>query len=332
MTDPQPYRRLPGRSGLIVRYSLWIKPDHLLRVRSNPFSQEYRRYYFKDIQALVLTEVSNPVGYLFYGLAAFFAIAALVLYVRHPVWATLCGLPAIFFWFLGWRTPDCACSIRTRVSADRLPSLGKLRSARQTIALLKAQINQVQGELSAEALQSHSPSSQPAAAPSASIAAQNLRHCSGQAHWILFALLLLHAAFAALLWLRETDSRPLSLASNLLESGAFLAAILAAILQRRSDMARAIRYLVYGAIVWPVLSGVTASSVAMFVVLRTGPTSVNPAALMRHPAIRMNLLAGLIIDLALALAGIILLWRHQRSVAIPPPLSPEPITTTPDGL
>jgi hypothetical protein len=329
MNPTQPYRRLPGRSGILIRHSLWMKPDHLLCVRAYPFSQQYRRYYFKDIQALVLTELTHPAAYFFYAFAVLFAIATLLLYPRHPVWATLCGLPALLLFFLGWRTPDCACAIQTRVSADRLPSLGKLRTARRTIALVKAQIDQTQGELRAEALQSYSfPSLAAAPAPGAPVASHELRHCGGQAHWILFALLLVHAALSAIVWLSATDSRFLSVANNLVALGVFLTAILAAILQRRTDLARSIRYLVYGALGWQVLGGVIGFSTAIFVALQLGPRASNQALLLQHPAIRLELVADLVITFFLAAAGIILLSRHQRSTATPPPLAPDPIATT----
>ena len=40
--------------GLFTGASLWLSEDHLLSVRSLRFSEEYRRYYYRDIQALEL--------------------------------------------------------------------------------------------------------------------------------------------------------------------------------------------------------------------------------------------------------------------------------------
>ena len=49
------YRRLPGRAfSLVSRDSLWLAEDHLLSVQSNRFSEDYRRYYFRDIQAFAI--------------------------------------------------------------------------------------------------------------------------------------------------------------------------------------------------------------------------------------------------------------------------------------
>jgi hypothetical protein len=62
MTTESQYSRLPGRSGFFVSHSLWLSSDHVLSVRRNPFSEAYRRYYFNDIQAIVLTELPNLVA------------------------------------------------------------------------------------------------------------------------------------------------------------------------------------------------------------------------------------------------------------------------------
>jgi len=46
------YRRLPGNAAALASYHrLWLGPDHLLAVRSVGFSEEYKRFYFSDIQA-----------------------------------------------------------------------------------------------------------------------------------------------------------------------------------------------------------------------------------------------------------------------------------------
>src|SRR5205809_7300860 len=48
------YRRLPGRTSGFLSYSrLWLGPDHLLLARTAFFSEEYKRFYFRDIQAVV---------------------------------------------------------------------------------------------------------------------------------------------------------------------------------------------------------------------------------------------------------------------------------------
>src|SRR5437016_13358775 len=48
-----PYRRLPGKQrGWIRKSSLWEGEDHLLLVRGTRFAEDYRRFYYRDIQAI----------------------------------------------------------------------------------------------------------------------------------------------------------------------------------------------------------------------------------------------------------------------------------------
>ncbi len=56
MNAPGPvYRKLPGRGlGWAGLGRLWIAEDHLLEVNSLLVSERYRRFFFKDISALVI--------------------------------------------------------------------------------------------------------------------------------------------------------------------------------------------------------------------------------------------------------------------------------------
>ena len=56
MNSPVPaYRKLPGRGlGWAGCARLWIAGDHLLEVNSLLFTERYRRFFFKDISALVI--------------------------------------------------------------------------------------------------------------------------------------------------------------------------------------------------------------------------------------------------------------------------------------
>src|ERR1700684_2106413 len=50
-----PYRKLPGtRRGFIQKSSVWAGPDHLLLVRGSRFREEYKRFYYRDVQAIAV--------------------------------------------------------------------------------------------------------------------------------------------------------------------------------------------------------------------------------------------------------------------------------------
>ena len=56
MNSPAPaYRKLPGRGlGWAGFARVWVADDHLLEVNSLLISERYRRFFFKDITALVI--------------------------------------------------------------------------------------------------------------------------------------------------------------------------------------------------------------------------------------------------------------------------------------
>ena len=87
------YRKLPGRRrGLIRGASVWLGPDHLLAVRSWRFREEYKRYYLREVQAIVVANAMRfHVSTRAIAIAAMWLIAALVLGARFeaavtPLW------------------------------------------------------------------------------------------------------------------------------------------------------------------------------------------------------------------------------------------------------
>ena len=326
MSGEQSYRRLPGRAGLFIRHSLWMAPDHLLRVRAHPFGQEYRRYYFKDIQALVMTELVNPTAYFLYGFAALFALLSFLLFsIQHQVWGTLSAFPAIILFYWGWRTPDCACRIQTRVSTDRLPSLGKFRSARRAIAVVQTDVERVQGALDPGKLQSQAAN---VTAPRTTDIPE-LRHARGSAHWVLFALMLLRGIqiLAALGF--AIKSVAYGLVGDAVGAAVVLTAIFAALEQRRTALTRSVKWIVYGTLIWQALSFVVALGFGGYVGLQMALKRYGPLTNIES-ATRLYQFVNAAAYLLLAIAGMILLWRHQRVIHDPPRLVPEPVTTTTD--
>ena len=167
MADTQ-YRRLtwPHRrkSGFVaatyIRSSLWLGNDHLLAIDSNGYSESYKRFYFQDIQAVSLRltprrQIWNWVlgvptaiclggwGYDLLlgnniGLAGIIAGVACTL---------LFAIPLLLNNLFG---PTCACTLRTAVQTEELPSLCRLPKTRRILNLLRPLIAQAQGQLAPE--------------------------------------------------------------------------------------------------------------------------------------------------------------------------------------
>jgi hypothetical protein len=321
-TGPQ-CSRIPGRSGVFIRDSLWKAEDHVLSVRRNPFSESYRRYYFADVQAIVLTELSNSVApYAAVLAVCLISLAAGLVYTRHLGWGILSGLLALVAFYLSWRLPTCACYIKTSVSTEKLQSLAHLRGAQKALLIIRAEIEKVQGSANPEMFHANPPLARTDSMhiPTSRLTPP-LRHSTGVMHWIAFALLLLRGALAIITLGRMNSSIPFNAVVGAVGTGALLFLIFAAIQQRRSDMTHNVRVAVYAALAWYVASGLAAFAVGIYLGVQLGLNRVNSAVLAGAPAFKVYELVVLIGYLILGCTGLLLMARHQRAVRTPPPLA-----------
>jgi hypothetical protein len=149
------YARLPGRkSSLLRRDTLWLGADHILFVRSSRFSEDYRRFYLADIQALVLQ--ARPSGnrkvidWVAIGVSAL-AVASLV-FTDHQVWGVMLVIVAGLYAWLALRREDCKAWVQTAVGTAELPSLCRVKSARKALAIIDEKIRVAQPPMPAEEL------------------------------------------------------------------------------------------------------------------------------------------------------------------------------------
>lgn len=315
MTTESKYRRLPGSSGFLVRNSLWMGTDHLLSVRRNPFSESYRRYYFADVQAIMITEVPNAVAFYGYGAAALFMVmAAALAYTSHPVWCVVSLLAALTAFWVSFLSANCACYLTTSVSSDKLASLGQIRNARKAAGILKTEIEKTQGSVTAELLAAGAPS---ADSRPVNPRTPEVRHCNGRIHAIAFALMIVRGAASLP---GPISSVPLNIAVGVLSMIVLLLLILAAIQQRRSDLALSVRRLVFAIFAFYVASGLVSIAVSIYIAFQLYPGRTNPAMFMNNPAEKAYERFDMLALMALGCIGLILLWGHWRTARTPPPL------------
>ncbi|HWB59984.1 MAG TPA: hypothetical protein VG733_10855 [Chthoniobacteraceae bacterium] len=220
MAPTKEYQRLPGRSGFLIWGSrLYMARDHLLRISSNGWTENYRRFYFSDVQ-LIMVNPTNGQGFwiaLHFVFCALFALC--ILGTDNTSLRIMWGAIALFFAvkmllnFIGG--PMCTTQIRTRIGVERLPSLKRMRNLRKVLATLRPLIDAAQGGLAAEdvpqrvaELQAHQAARQsyqasyqyaPAASAFAPSTVPEKRYNSyrGAAHgWNFGVFLLLAAAWA----------------------------------------------------------------------------------------------------------------------------------------
>lgn len=242
--QPFKYHRLPGGRRISFGYeSLYLGPDHLLAVRGRGWIEEYKRFYFRDIQALITRKtavgaVQNLAAMI---LGVLFLIPIITSKDPEAWWwgvpAAVCLLILIGNW---WRGPTCLCHIQTAVQIEKLPSLHILKKANRAIAILRQHIEAAQGQLTPEIVSSLTGANTLAVPMTSVIARPILRPESGTSHLILFLLLLVDATLS-LLHLLETRSLALTLASVLTILSLAVAVVVALVKQSGSNLGTFLR-------------------------------------------------------------------------------------------
>lgn len=137
----KPYKRFPGSRTFLAKDSLWLGQDHMLYVVMWFISEEYRRFYFKDIQAITIhrTPGFKRLNILFAILWAGALLAALASDSGVDIFFfVVTGIIAVFFIVHLLRGPTCECHIRTAVQNVKLTPLKREKKAKKVIKHLTA--------------------------------------------------------------------------------------------------------------------------------------------------------------------------------------------------
>ena len=129
-------RRFDGArfiGGVSKRTRLYLGPDHLLAVETAGFTEDYKRFYYRDIQALIVKETPRrSVWGLVLGiltvleLVGAVAIGAAAAYV---VFGSLVFITLTLFVVNQVMGPTCDTFLKTAVQVEPLPSLYRVKSA-----------------------------------------------------------------------------------------------------------------------------------------------------------------------------------------------------------
>jgi len=156
------YKRLPGRGmqvegnrWLAVSRALctvWLARDHLLLVSRTGYTERYKRFYFRDIQAIIIRKTAT--AFVWNIVLAIFALASVLLAVEvsdlvaRLILSFLGGLFAFLVLLSLWRGPTCVTHIRTAVQTEQLAAWNRMRAARKGLGLIRPQLLEAQGEFS----------------------------------------------------------------------------------------------------------------------------------------------------------------------------------------
>lgn len=144
----------------VRRSSLWLAEDHLLQAMTSYFHESYRRFYFRDIQAILVAPNGTYKAWNISLIVTAFFCLLLAVAFGGSAWgffgflivADLIGLGINLF-----RGPTCSCMIQTAVQVERLRALSRLRVAQRTVGQLTPLIAEAQRELSAIAAEASEP-------------------------------------------------------------------------------------------------------------------------------------------------------------------------------
>lgn len=137
----------------VSRASLWLGKDHLLCVETNGYSEDYKRFYFRDIQAIIVQENSarNVRSFIYGALAALLVLIGLT-NENTIASVTLLSVAGLFVLVAGINYglgPTCTCQIRTAVQTESLPLI-RIRRAQKFLERIRPLIAAAQGQLTAE--------------------------------------------------------------------------------------------------------------------------------------------------------------------------------------
>lgn len=162
------YKRLPGRKVMPLgfgRMTLWLGKDHLLFVNNRGYSEDYKRFYYRDIQGVLIQRTGRwkIVNVVLGSIAGFFALI-FGLGWRLKDWdvgaliagGILIGLFLVLLLINVVQGPTCVAYLRTAVHLQPLPSLHRVRTAMKALRLLRPHVEAAQGTLSREQLVSFS--------------------------------------------------------------------------------------------------------------------------------------------------------------------------------
>ncbi len=335
------------RTGLITafatRSSLWLGKDHLLCIDSTGYAEEYKRFYFRDIQAITLVTTKRRLiwnwvlGVPLAGCVGAWGIdlatpqdISLGGIITGVVFTLLFAVPMLLNNLYG---PSCACHLHTAVQTEALPSLNRVRRARKVLGRIGPLIEAVQGaRLSPEAIASALANPAVSGAPPV-IAGYNPtrtdvppHHYPGTAHLILFWLLLADVPLTAVSTVYESTWMDVAGVLFMLVSLGY--AIASLIKQRNTTLPAGLKLLPWLVLGWAALMLAAAMVYGVVLAINNPEALESSNSAVENPAI---LTMTIISTAGTATMGIVGLVRLRRFRAASPAPAVETSEADPDA-
>lgn len=282
-SESSTYQRLPGKKKgfLIGRHTLWQGPDHLLQIYSRFGVEDYKRFYFNDIQAIITrkTEVGVVLNFVFGVLTFLFCLFAATSGGGWSIFNAIIAGVMLLMWIIHFfKGPTCETYLLTAVQTEKLHSLHRLKTTQPVMNRLRSLIEQRQGRIKPETFgqQSAHPSTNQTQRTSLGGNRQiqtAQKSEKGRVHFALFALLVVDSVYIAFSFFYIHVA--LSLLSTVVSMLMGICAVVALVKQHESNLKKSLRTMT-----WAALGYVCFSFVAGYVVSIT--------LTFKHPEIWQN--------------------------------------------
>ena len=340
------YRRLPGKkkSFLVGYHTLWQGSDHLLQIYSRLGVEDYKRFYFNDIQAIITrkTATGKIQNIILGALAGLFGLLGVVLGGGWLIFnVIIAAMLALFLLLNLFKGATCETYLMTAVQTEKLHPLHRIKTTQPVMNQLRSLIEQRQGRINPQAV--NHPSAQPAGKPMPQTRPgankkfrREPRHERGRVHLLLFALLILEGLIACAGF--RFNHAALTLMGSAIMMSLGVCVVLALVKQHESNLKQALRALTWAALGYVCFSFVTAYIISVGLAFKHPEILRNQWELFKlfsstTPWESPLMMTASIVDLSgaafIGIPGLFLLKNPHPAIPRPsaPPSAPDRIST-----
>jgi hypothetical protein len=309
----------------------------LLAVHSNYFSEDYKRFFYRDIQAIItrktitgmIQNICLGIISLLFLLPAFWFEGGYALF-----YIIMAGMFLVFLLINWFRGPTCISHIMTPVQTVRLFAFKRIKSTKRAMDHLKSLVESTQGAISQEAKALLEMDQEDKPKPGIGGRPRPLKHEHGGFHNLLFCFLLANGILMVLGMFIQSVT--LSLLCMLILPAATVFLIMALIKQTGSDLYVSLKTMTWSTVGYFCISYIFSYIVMIYMVFKNPGIRNNQWEIIKKistlsPLENPWLMGGSIFNLfcstLLGIAGIILTKKFQRAHRLS---SPGP-TSLPDA-
>ena len=267
---------MPGKKKgfFIGNHTLWQGSDHLLQIYSRLGVEDYKRYYFDDIQAIITHKtgsgkIQNIILGAIFSLFCFFAVASEGSWRLLPA---IIAVPILLILLINvLRGPTCETVLLTAVQTEKLYPLHRLKATEPVMNRLRSIIEQRQGRINPAVFdrQTISPSIQRTERPVGGTQRHGLKahkHERGRVHLGLFALLVVDGLIVAASFMHTHMA--LTLLGSVVTMVLGICVVVALVKQHESNLKQSVRTLTWAALGYVCFSFIAGYIVSMGIAFR----------------------------------------------------------------